>query len=131
MSIFPSSIHNLYNHMARVCLPATLVRTPDENGHRNPKECKQNFLFLLPRGETENSKLISKKSSQNLLYIQIHLLYNQSIFTLKRPRKIWFLKKSTLNPDLPYNWLLYKRFLLYNNCFYSNKGRKVISVTWV
>ena len=26
---------------------------------------------------------------------------------------IWFLEKSTLNPDLPYNRLLYKRFLLY------------------
>ena len=26
---------------------------------------------------------------------------------------VWFLEKSTLNPDLPYNRLLYKRFLLY------------------
>ena len=26
---------------------------------------------------------------------------------------VWFLEKSTLNPDLPYNRLLYNRFLLY------------------
>ena len=26
---------------------------------------------------------------------------------------VWFLEKSNLNPDLPYNRLLYRRFLLY------------------
>ena len=43
-----------------------------------------------------------------LTLTRIYLLYNQSIFTLKWPKMVWFVGKSTLNPDL-----LYNRILLY------------------
>ena len=39
---------------------------------------------------------------------------------------VWFLEKSTLNPDLPYNRLLYNRFLLY---FANPKFPEVVTVS--
>ena len=46
-------------------------------------------------------------------------VYEYAYFRMvsERPKNIWFLEKSTLNPDLPYNLLPFKRFLLY---FYSS-----------
>ena len=42
---------------------------------------------------------------------------------------VWFLEKSTLNPDLPYNRLLYKRFLLYRNYTKCYNARGIMGFT--
>ena len=47
---------------------------------------------------------------------------------------VWFLEKSTLNPDLLYNRLLYKRFLLYLfamffNVFHTQQAERVFLPT--
>ena len=61
-------------------------------------------------------------------------------FTIKMSDLVWFLEKSTLNPDLPYNRLLYKRFLLYilfsvlkvlfSHPCYEESGRKVVELMY-
>ena len=54
---------------------------------------------------------IPKIQSKSTLFPDLSTLYATN-FTIKMSYLVWFLEKSTLNPDLPYNRLLYKRFLL-------------------